>query len=282
MIDGWAFTQHDGTVYWDRAGIETVIAQEGQVFDSLTAWVRALKADRRPGLPEDLKPILGVERSKRTEAQKKELLAHFVEQAYSGTRSVFDPLRTELAKAEQERKRIDSQIPTTLVFRERNGEPKPAFLLNRGEYDQRRDKVSRAMPAFLPPPPPGAPLNRLGLAQWLVAPNHPLTARVAVNRFWLQIFGTGLVKTAEDFGSQGDPPSHPELLDWLAVQFREDGWDVKRFMKRLVMSATYRQSSRITPESLAKDPANRLLSRGPRFRLDAEMVRDQAFTLAAC
>ena len=185
--------------------------------------------------------------------------------------------REALRAMDGERRQLEQAIPTTLVFRERAGEPKPAFLLKRGEYDQKGEKVGRAVPAFLPPLPPGAPVNRLGLARWLVAPDHPLTARVAVNRFWLQLFGTGIVKTAEDFGVQGELPSHPELLDWLAIQFREDGWDVKRFMKRLVMSATYRQSSRATPEKLAKDPANRLLSRGPRLRLDAEMVRDQAF-----
>jgi Protein of unknown function (DUF1553) len=128
----------------------------------------------------------------------------------------------------------------------------------------------------LPPLSAGAPVNRLGFAKWLIAPGHPLTARVAVNRFWLQVFGTGIVKTAEDFGAQGEPPSHPELLDWLAVRFREDGWNLKRFMKRLVMSAVYRQSSRVNLEILAKDPANRLLARGPRFRLDAETLRDQA------
>jgi hypothetical protein len=279
LIDGWSFAQHDGTVYWDRAGIETWTPQRGQVFDSLTAWIRARRADKGAGLPDGLKPILETERSKRTDAQRSELLTHFLEHGYSGTQSVFEPLHAQLAKAEQERDRIDAQIPTTLVFQERKGEPRPAFLLNRGEYDQRREKVGRATPAFLPPPPPEVPLNRLGLARWLVAPNHPLTARVAVNRFWHQVFGTGLVKTAEDFGSQGEPPSHPDLLDWLAVQFRDDGWDVKRFMKRLVMSSTYKQSSHVTPEGLARDPANRLLARGPRYRLDAEIVRDQAFFL---
>src|SRR5204862_3167707 len=125
-------------------------------------------------------------------------------------------------------------------------------------------KVTAGVPAALPPLPAGAPANRLGLARWLVEPSHPLTARVAVNRLWQQFFGTGLVKTQEDFGSQGEPPSHPELLDWLAVQFMEDGWDMKQFVKRIVTSATYRQSSRVTKERLAKDPANRLLSRGPR------------------
>ena len=276
IIDGWAFTQHGGTIYWDKAGIETETPQDGQVFESLTAWVRAQRASASAGLPENLKSIVALERSKRTEAQTDELRAYFIGFAYAKTSGIFEPLRSKLEQAEQKRKQLDEQVPTTLVFREKSGEPKPAFLLKRGEYDQRGDKVGRAVPAFLPPLPPDAPVNRLGLAQWLIAPNHPLTARVAVNRFWLQLFGTGIVKTAEDFGAQGEPPSHPELLDWLAVQFREDGWDVKRFMKRLVMSAAYCQSSRVTPESLAKDPANRLLARGPRFRLDAEMLRDQA------
>jgi Protein of unknown function (DUF1553)/Protein of unknown function (DUF1549)/Planctomycete cytochrome C len=276
-IDGWAFTQYGGTIYWDKAGIETGTPQEGQLFDSFTAWIRAQHASAGAGLPGHLKKIVKVEPAKRSEAQTKELRAYFLEHAYSKMGGTFETLRSKLAEAEQKRKKLEEQIPTTLVFREKAGDPKPAFLLKRGEYDQKGEKVGRAVPAFLPPLPPNAPVNRLGLAQWLVAPNHPLTARVAVNRFWLQVFGTGIVKTAEDFGAQGEPPSHPELLDWLAVQFRDEGWDVKRLMKRLVMSAAYRQSSRVTPETLAKDPANRLYARGPRFRLDAEMLRDQAF-----
>jgi Protein of unknown function (DUF1553)/Protein of unknown function (DUF1549)/Planctomycete cytochrome C len=276
IINGWAFTQHGGTVYWDNAGIATEIAQEGQRFESFPAWVRAQRAKGSVGLPPNIKAIVALDRSRRTEAQTNELRTYFIEHAYAKTSAVVEQLRGKLAEAERTKKQLNDQLPTTLVFREKAGEPKPAFLLKRGEYDQRGEKVGRAVPAFLPPLPPGAPVNRLGLAKWLVAPNHPLATRVAVNRFWLQVFGTGIVKTAEDFGAQGEPPSHPELLDWLAVQFRNDGWDVKRFMKRLVMSATYRQSSRVTPESLAKDPANRLLARGPRFRLDAETLRDQA------
>lgn len=180
-----------------------------------------------------------------------------------------------LQQAREDLNALNRQVPTTLVFRER-AEPREAFILKRGEYDQRGEPVQRRTPRVLPPMKSDLPNNRLGLARWLVDPEHPLTARVTVNRFWQQLFGTGLVKTAEDFGSQGEPPSHPQLLDWLAGQFIADGWDVKQTMKRLVMSATYRQSSRATPEVLRKDPENRLLARGPRFRLDAEMLRDQA------
>ncbi len=277
VIDGWAFTQHDGTTYWDNAGIETETRQDGQLYDSLPAWVRAERAHTSAGLPDNVKKLVALEPLKRSSEQTKELRAYFVDHASTKAHAILAPVRTKLAVAEQDRKHLEDKLATTLVYREKPGDPKPAFMLKRGEYDQKGEKVERSVPAFLPPLAPGAPLNRLGLAEWLIAPSHPLTARVAVNRLWLQLFGAGLVRTAEDFGAQGEPPSHPELLDWLAVQFRDDGWDVKRFMKRMVSSAAYRQSSRTTPETLGKDPANRLLARGPRFRLDAETLRDQAF-----
>ena len=159
-------------------------------------------------------------------------------------------------------------------------EARQAYILERGQYTEKREKVSSAIPEWIAPPVKGAPANRLGLAQWLVQPKHPLTSRVTVNRFWQQFFGTGLVKTAEDFGVQGEQPSHPELLDWLAIDFVESGWDVKQCLKQIVMSATYQQSSRVSPRKLAADPENRLLARGPRFRLDAETIRDQALAVS--
>jgi hypothetical protein len=175
------------------------------------------------------------------------------------------------------REQADMQARSTAgyVMQERK-EPPIAFVLNRGEYDQRKDKVSPATPAMLPAFPGDLPRNRLGFAKWLLRPEHPLTARVTVNRFWSEVFGTGLVKTAGDFGVSGELPSHPELLDWLAIEFRDSGWDVKRLFKLMVTSATYRQSAVLTKEKLEKDSENRLLSRGPRFRMDAEMVRDYA------
>jgi len=161
------------------------------------------------------------------------------------------------------------------VMNERTNAPE-AYLLARGEYDKRRDRVTPETPSVLPPMSADFPRNRLGLAQWLLRPEHPLTARVTVNRFWQGIFGAGMVKTPGDFGVSGEMPSHPELLDWLAVEFRESGWDVKEFFKLLVTSATYRQAAAATAKKISKDPQNRLLARGPRFRMDAEMVRDCA------
>ena len=146
------------------------------------------------------------------------------------------------------------------------------FRLIRGAYDVPGEKVSPGVPAVLPPLPEGQENNRLAFARWLVDPEHPLTARVTVNRFWQMYFGTGLVKTAENFGTQGDYPSHPELLDWLATTFIDSGWDVKAMQRAIVTSATYRQLSTVTPALLEQDPENRLLARGPRLRLPAQMI----------
>jgi mono/diheme cytochrome c family protein len=199
-------------------------------------------------------------------------------------------LRERLAKLKQELAELDKQIPTTMVMQEMP-KPRDTFILVRGQYDKKGEKVTSGVPSFLPPLPTDAPPNRLGLARWLVDLGNPLTARVIVNRYWQLFFGTGLVKTAEDFGSQGDMPSHPELLDWLAVEFMAPStapagsgvktpWDIKAFLKLLVTSATYRQSSAVSPELREKDPENRLLARGPRHRLQAEFIRDQALAVS--
>lgn len=173
----------------------------------------------------------------------------------------------------------DLSIPTTLVMAEM-AEPRPTFVLVRGAYDKKAAPVTAATPAHLPAFAAGLPTNRLGLARWLIDPGNPLTARVTVNRLWQSVFGTGLVRTSEDFGTRGELPSHHELLDWLANEFVRTGWDVKRMMKLLVLSATYRQDSRVTPELRELDSENRLLARGPRYRLSAEMIRDQALAVS--
>ncbi len=273
MINGWAFTQFDGTVFWDKAGIVSK-ADQTPIYDSLLVWERDQIAAKAASLPADIKAVVMLDVAKRNDAQQKQLRDYFVENVCSTTRSLFDPLHKSIAEAEKKVADIQNAAATTLVFREKK-EPKPAHILNRGEYDQKKDEVPRAVPAILPPLPEGAPTNRLGLAQWLTSREHPLMARVTVNRFWQQFFGTGLVKTSEDFGSQGEPASHPELLDWLAVQFQDDGWDVQKTLRRMVISSTYRQAA-VVRGSVERDPENRLLSRGPRFRLDAEVLRDQA------
>jgi hypothetical protein len=157
-----------------------------------------------------------------------------------------------------------------------DAQPRKTHVLLRGNYTTPGDEVSPDTPACLPPMPPGAPKNRLGLALWLVSPDNPLTARVQVNRCWQLFFGRGLVATSENLGTQSPPPTHPELLDWLAVTFRESGWNVKALQRLIVTSATYRQSSKVSPALRQRDPENRLLARGPRFRLPSPLLRDVA------
>jgi len=182
--------------------------------------------------------------------------------------------RIDLANLEERLQALTVPHPTMVM--DIAGQPRETFILNRGDYAQPTVKVSAGTIEALPPMPEGAGQDRLGLAYWLIMPDHPLTARVAVNRFWKMLFGTGIVASAADFGMQGEWPSHPDLLDWLAVEFRDSGWDVKRLIKLIVMSQTYRQTSATSPALLERDPQNRLLARGPRFRLPAELLRDAA------
>jgi hypothetical protein len=210
---------------------------------------------------------------KRTDAEKNELFDWWL----ASFDKPYQTIAKKLAQLQQEEAALRSKGTVAYVMAERP-QPPEAFILFRGEYDKRRDKVTPDTPAILPPMLPELPRNRLSFAKWLLRPDHPLTARVTVNRYWQEIFGTGLVRTSGDFGISGELPSHPELLDWLAVNFREGGWDIKKFFKMIVMSSTYQQAAVTTPEKLEKDLQNRLLSRGPRYRMDAEMIRDYALS----
>ena len=197
---------------------------------------------------------------------------------YFLTHAAPEALRTasaELKALQTKKEELEKQIPSAMVMREMP-KPRDTFVLARGDYRNQTEKVQPGVPAMLPPLPADAPLNRLTLAKWLVDPKHPLTSRVAVNRFWQMYFGYGIVKTQEDFGVQGEPPVHPELLDWLATEFVRSGWDIRAMQRRIVTSSTYRQSSVVSPALFDKDPENRLLARGPRVRLPAEMIRDTA------
>lgn len=278
-LDGWAFSQFDGTVYWDHSGINTQIPQGNEGFQSLAVWMNFIEKADGAGLPKDLIPIAKQSSEKRTEAENQILRNHFLEHVCSETTFLFSVLHDQKKKLRDAKSKYERAIPVSLVSKERK-EPKDTFVLVRGEYDQHADKVLPAVPEVLPPFPKDAPNNRLGLAKWLMDPVHPLTARVMVNRFWHQHFGTGLVTTPEDFGTQGDLPSHPELLDWLAVEFIESGWDMKHIHRLIVTSTAFKQSSVITDQALKIDPENRLITRGPRYRLDAEVLRDSALFIS--
>lgn len=277
-LNGWAFTQVDGTVHWDTAGIVTASLSDDQK-KSQFAWEQFQKSGKAPAVPDNIKTLLDVARDKRNDDQKKQLTRYFLQNIHPAAQSMLaEPLKQESALNAQLAE-LEKEIPSTLVMEDRK-EPRQAHVLERGEYTLKRDPVQSAVPEWIAPPVPNAPSNRLGLAKWLVQPQHPLTARVTVNRLWQQFFGIGLVRTSEDFGVQGEQPSNPKLLDWLATDFVNSGWDVKRFLKQIVMSATYQQSSQVNPKNRAVDPENRLLARGPRFRLDAEVIRDQALAVS--
>ena len=218
-----------------------------------------------------IEKTLKIDANKRNKKQKDELHKFYLEYFSPG----YKALSKKMQALKNKKKKVEDSAPTTLVMEERK-EPRGAYVLKRGQYDQRGEKVQPDTPAFLPAFPKGAPKNRLGFAKWLLLKDHPLTSRVTINRFWQQLFGTGIVKTAEDFGSQGEWPSHPLLLDHLAYKFMNEGWNVKKMMKYMLMSSAYKQATTATNKAIQLDPYNRLISRGPRFRLDAEMLRDNA------
>ena len=226
------------------------------------------------GLAGEVREAVEAPQEKRTKEQAAVLAKHY-------RKNVDGPIRrAEAARdaAAQSLSEFEESLPNAMVMRE--GNVRDSFVLIRGEYDKRGERVVAAVPSFLPPLPADTKPDRLALANWIVSRDHPLTSRVWVNRQWERFFGTGLVKTSENLGSQAEYPSHPELLDWLAADFMETGWDMKRMIRSIVTSSAYRQSTAVAPEKLAADPENRLLARGPRIRLPGEIVRDQALAAA--
>ncbi len=267
---------------WE-AEIKVADAEAAPIATSaFEGWRTGLFADGKPaegkGLPEPIAAILRKPDGERTDAEKKQIEADLRKHFDEKVRPTLVAKLPVLGKAPEIRNRLAAyradKLPRVMIMSDER--PRETAILDRGEYLNPREKVTFATPTFLPPLPAGAPANRLGFAQWLVMPEHPLTARVQVNRVWQHYFGTGIVKTAEDFGVQSEYPVHGPLLDWLAVEFRERNWSMKALHKLIVMSATYRQTSRITPELRARDSENRLYARASRFRMPSILLRDWA------
>jgi hypothetical protein len=255
-----------GQRFRDR-GFKNGLVDEIKVFDrALTPLEVAQLSDGKA-----MVQALALEPARLSNAQRENLLAYFLATADAG----YQKRLAGLKDLRQKRSALVDPVSEIMVMRELP-RPRPSFLLKRGSYEAPADRVEPGTPASLPPFENSWPRNRLGLAKWLTAPQHPLTARVVLNRWWQAFFGRGIVATPEDLGSQGQLPSHPELLDWLARRFIDSGWDIKALVRLIVTSATYRQSSDAPADLLARDPENALLARGPCFRLSAEMIRDGA------
>ncbi|HET6409080.1 MAG TPA: PSD1 and planctomycete cytochrome C domain-containing protein, partial [Chthoniobacteraceae bacterium] len=283
QVTGVSFTLHGGTVYFDQMG---VISREDAAADpnqSYLAWQKLGTGKDTQGVPAEINKLLkeGPKPDRKPEKEK-QLVDYYLQYVCRTTKETFAPLVTKRDSLQKEREDYDKTIPQTYIWNDL-GKPRDSFVMVRGQYDKPGDKVEPATLEILPPLQKANPegrATRLDLAKWLSSPEHPLMARVTVNRLWQQFFGTGLVKTTFDFGSQGEIPSHPQLLDWLSVTFRENGWDVKKMVKLMLTSGTFRASSKANVELLRRDPENRLYARGPRFRLDAEQLRDNALAVS--
>jgi len=278
-IDGWAFTQHGGTVRWDAAGVVTRHAPDTRWEESLDEWIRVVRERGGGNLPADVRAA--ALEGEPSPARRELLARHYLRHFHRGTREQIRPLVESIGALRAEEMAIAAQLPRVPVMAELPpAERRVTRLMERGSFLSPAEEVTPGVPEVLHPFPAGAPLDRLGLARWLVSEDNPLTARVTVNRLWERFFGRGIVETLEDFGIQGAPPTHPELLDWLALRFIERGWSVKDLCRFIVTSAAYRQTSDASADALERDPSNTLLARGPRFRLEAEMIRDQALAVA--
>ncbi|HRQ89761.1 MAG TPA: DUF1549 and DUF1553 domain-containing protein, partial [Bacteroidia bacterium] len=262
---------------------ERLVALEPEIAPARQAWeakFTAKELEDRTRFPGSLSTILRMPVEKRNDNQKRDVTEFFLRTGDHG-KDEWTKLGKDVQAKRDALRGVNESILQIMVMEENPPDKtRETFTLVRGDYQQPDRKVAPGTPAFLPPMPADTPANRLGLAKWLVDPAHPLTARVAVNRLWQQFFGIGIVKTSEDFGVQGELPVHPELLDWLAVEFVESGWDVKHLVRLIVTSAAYRQDSAFTPEKSERDPENRLLARGARSRLPAMLLRDQALAVS--
>ncbi len=279
QCEGFAITQSGGLVYWDKMGVTGLGDPVGDPSQSYIAWRKSRAGRDSNDVPAELRAWLKEGPAKtRTAAEEKQLRGYYLANVCTKTKPQFAALQAGIASLRKQRDDLGKQAPSTFIYNDLPT-PRESFVMMRGAYDKPGEKVEPNTPAIFPPlrkPDAAKRATRLDLAKWLVSAENPVVARVAVNRIWQQIFGIGIVKTSGDFGSQGQPPSHPELLDWLAITYREGGWDTKALVRLMLRSAAFRQSSRITPALTARDPENRLLAHGPRFRLDAEVIRDNA------